>query len=165
MMYKPSDFYYMEFTTQRFDTGVATNADSLPVATANHNGTDDTAFTLTVVNKDTGRYLISGRVPVGYAAGDVVCVSIAATLNAIAGKGVVDTFQIDTARTSEVSGNLLASTVETNLTVQQALQYLSAREFGAADPTAKTYSAANNPTTVRIAYGIDANGKRTVTLS
>lgn len=94
MSYKPSGAYYAEFTTQRFDTGAATNADSTPAATANKNGTDDGSFTLTVTNIDTGRYKITGTVPSGYASGDVVNVSVAATVNSVAGKGIVDSFTV-----------------------------------------------------------------------
>jgi hypothetical protein len=93
-LYRPSDSYYTEFTTQRFDTGAATNGDSLPTATATKNGTDDGAFTLTVANIDTGRYKISGTVPAGYAANDVVQISVAATVNSVSGKGVVDQFRV-----------------------------------------------------------------------
>src|SRR6185312_1311051 len=46
MSYKPGDTYWSEFTTQRFDTGVATDADSTPTATLAHNGTDAGAVTL-----------------------------------------------------------------------------------------------------------------------
>jgi len=94
MLYRPGDSYFTEFTTQRLETGVATDADSLPVATANKNGTDDGSFTLTVTNLDTGRYKITGTVPGGYTAGDKVVVTVAATVNGVAGKARVDQFQI-----------------------------------------------------------------------
>jgi hypothetical protein len=50
------------------DAGAAGDADSPPVATANHNGTDDAAFILTVTSlgAGTGRYVIAGTVPGGY---------------------------------------------------------------------------------------------------
>jgi len=95
---KPSGSYYGEFCTQRFDTGAANDADSTPTATANKNGTDDGSFTLTVTKIDTGRYKITGTVPNGYSAGDIVVVTVAATVNSVAGKGVVDQFQVVTAR-------------------------------------------------------------------
>lgn len=101
-MYKPSDPYVKEFITSNPGTGAAANADSTPVATANHNGTDDGSFTLTVTNIDAGRYKVTGTVPSGYAAGDVVNVSVAATCSTIAGKAVIDTFLVDTHRVSDV---------------------------------------------------------------
>ncbi|MBV9850476.1 MAG: hypothetical protein JO250_12450 [Armatimonadetes bacterium] len=89
-MPKPGDSYYMEFTTESPTTGGATNADSLPSATAEHNGADDSAFTLTVANVDTGRYKITGTIPTSYAIGDSVVVTVAATVGGVLGKSVVD---------------------------------------------------------------------------
>lgn len=103
MSRKPGDSYYTEFTTANFSTGVAQTADSLPVATANHNGTDDGAFALTVTLIDTGRYKISGTVPSSYAAGDTVIISISATVGGVAGKGAVDSFMIDAKRVSDLN--------------------------------------------------------------
>lgn len=94
---KAAGAYYGEFVTQRFDTGAATDADSLPVATATKNGTDDGAFTLTVTKIDTGRYKITGTIP-AYSAGDQVQISVAATVNSVAGKGVVDDFVVVSGR-------------------------------------------------------------------
>ena len=102
MSYKPNDPYYAEFCTQRFDTGAATNADALPVATANHNGTDDAGFVLTVTNIDAGRYKVTGTIPNTYAKGDVVSVSVAATVNSVAGKGIVDSFVLDSKRVGDL---------------------------------------------------------------
>ena len=105
--------YYAEFITQNPSTGAAQNADSLPAATATHNGTDDGTFSLTVANIDTGRYKVTGTVPVGYAVGDFVQVSVAATVNTIAGKAVVDNFIIGTAIPSvnvvEISGSSVST--------------------------------------------------------
>jgi len=95
MGYRAGDAYYVEFTTANPVTGAAQTADSLPVATANHNGVDDGSFTLTVALVDTGRYKVSGAVPGGYSGGDVVNVTVAATVNAIAGKAAVDRFVLD----------------------------------------------------------------------
>ena len=103
MFYKPGDSYYKEFTTSDPTSGAARNADSTPVATANHNGIDDSTFVLTVTNIDTGRYKITGTVPAGYAAGDVVNTSIAATVNSVAGKIAIDTFMVDTKRVSNLN--------------------------------------------------------------
>jgi hypothetical protein len=102
MMLKPSDAYTAQFTTQHPDTGVATDADSLPTATVTHNGTDDGAFTLTVTNMDTGRYKLTGIVPVSYAPGDIVQVTVNATLASTAATAIVDQFTIDTKRNSDL---------------------------------------------------------------
>jgi hypothetical protein len=93
--YQAGDSYYGEFCTQRFDTGAATDADSTPTATATKNGADDGTFSLTVTKITTGRYKITGTVPAGYSVGDVVQISVAATVNSVAGSGVVDQFTID----------------------------------------------------------------------
>jgi hypothetical protein len=93
--YRPGDSYYCEFSTASPSTGAAQNADSLPVATPNHNGADDGSFTLTVANVTTGRYKVTGTIPTGYAGGDVVNVSVAATVNTIAGVAIVDRQVLD----------------------------------------------------------------------
>jgi hypothetical protein len=113
MQRKPGDAYSTEFTTSNPTTGAAANADSLPVATANHNGTDDGTFSaaLTVTNLDTGRYKITGTVPSGYAAGDTVTVTVAATCGGVAGKAKVDTFGVDTARASDIYGTISQSQI------------------------------------------------------
>ena len=98
MSYRPSDAYAVEFCTRRMDTGAGVNADSLPTATANKNGTDDGTFTLTVANIDTGRYKITGTMPAGYVAGDVVNITVAATVNSVSDKAPVDSFVIDAPR-------------------------------------------------------------------
>lgn len=91
MAYVASAAYAKEFVTSSPTTGAAANADSLPTATANLNGTDDGTFSLTVANIDTGRYKVTGTIPAGYVAGDVLNVSIAATVGGIAAKAVIDT--------------------------------------------------------------------------
>lgn len=116
MFYATGQSYCKEFVTSHPTTGAATNADSLPVATANRNGTDDAAFSLTVTNIDAGRYKITGTVP-AYSDNDVVNVSVAATVNAIAAKGIVDTFTVKTVSTyagGAVASVSAAVTVGTN---------------------------------------------------
>lgn len=110
MSYKPSDAYTKVFTTSSPTTGAATNADSLPAATANRNGTDDGSFTLVVANLDTGRYKITGTIPSGYASGDVLNVSIAATVGGVAAKAIVDTQILDSKRTGDSLNINLAQT-------------------------------------------------------
>ena len=103
MSYKPSGSYHGQFTTQRFDTGVATDADSLPVATATRNGTDDGGFSLTVAKIDTGRYKVAGTIPVGYAPGDVVQISVSASVNSVLGKAVIDLFVVDSKHNADLN--------------------------------------------------------------
>jgi len=107
MIYKPSTPYYAEFTTTHPTTGAAQNADTLPVATATKNGVDDGTFALTVTNMDAGRYKLTGTVPAGYVAGDRVQITVAATVNSVAGKAVVGNIFIDT---SYISDNATTTT-------------------------------------------------------
>jgi hypothetical protein len=93
---KASGSYYGEFVTTRFDTGAATDADSTPTATATKNGADDGSFSLTCSKIDTGRYKVTGTVP-AYSAGDVVQISVSATVNSVSAKGVVDEFVVASA--------------------------------------------------------------------
>lgn len=94
MSYNPGSPYYGAFTTQRLDTGFATSADSLPIAVANRNGIDDPSFVLTVALLDTGRYKITGTIPISYSVGDTVNVYVTASVNSVQGKAVVDSFTI-----------------------------------------------------------------------
>lgn len=130
MSYKPSDTYHGEFVTSSPTTGAATNADSLPVATANHNGTDDGTFVLTVTPLATGRYGVSGTIPSGYGSGHVVNVSVAATVGGVGGVAVVDTFLVDTKRLSDtlsvalVASGLDAVMVTASLNARRVLNSL-----------------------------------------
>jgi hypothetical protein len=74
-------------------SGAAVDADSLPVATASRNSVDDAGFVLTVAKIDTGRYRITGQVP-AYSVGDLVDVSVAATIQGVAMKAIVDAFEV-----------------------------------------------------------------------
>ena len=87
--YKPGDTAYIEFTTQTFSTGAASNASSI-TGTVNRNGTDDGAVTVTVTNIDTGRYKAVFTIPATYVPGDVLNLTIAATdPNSVAGKAAI----------------------------------------------------------------------------
>lgn len=100
MVRKPGDSYHGEFTVCNPQTGGAIAADSLPVASAALNGVADVAFVLTVAAIEVGRYSITGTVP-AYSAGDIVVISVAASVDTVPGKGVVDRFTIDTALPGE----------------------------------------------------------------
>jgi len=103
MGYKPGDIYHGEFTTCRFDTGIAADADTLPTATATRNGADDASFSLTATRLDTGRYAVSGTIPTSYASGNSVQISVSATVGGVAGKAVIDGFVVDTKRLSDLN--------------------------------------------------------------
>lgn len=77
----------VEFVTSSFSTGAATNADSLPSGILVVNGVDNAA-SVTVANIDAGRYSAAVTLPT-LAIGDVVELSIAATVGGVAGKGIV----------------------------------------------------------------------------
>lgn len=112
-IYPPGAAYYAEFTTSS-STGAAANADSTPAATANHNGSDDGAFALSVANLDAGRYKVTGTVPGGYSQGDRFMVSISATIGGIAAKEVIDNCEVR----SVVSDSSVAADVQAGLTAQ-----------------------------------------------
>ena len=95
MNYRPGDAYVVEFTTRNPTTLAAQNADSPPVATANHAGSDDASFVLTVTNLATGRYKVTGTIPAGYSGGDVVNITVVATVASVTDVWPVDVFMID----------------------------------------------------------------------
>lgn len=111
-MYKSGDAYTCQFTTQRFDTGAAADADSLPVATATRNGADDAAFVLTVAKLDTGRYKVTGTIPGTYAVGDRVGVSVAATVAGIAAKAVIDSLVLSDALATQATAQAAATAAQ-----------------------------------------------------
>lgn len=95
MIYRAGDTYHGKIFTTNPATGAAANADSaLPVATASHNGTDDGSFALTVTNKATGEYDVSGVVPVGYVAFDTVNITATAIVGGLTGKSCIGSFTI-----------------------------------------------------------------------
>lgn len=81
------------FTTRRFDTGAATNADSTPTGTLYVNGTANGA-TVTVTNITTGVYKAAVTLPT-LAIGDIVDLRIAATVNSISDNAAIWTDACD----------------------------------------------------------------------
>jgi hypothetical protein len=75
------------FTTRRFDTGAATNADSTPTGTLYVNGTADGA-SVTVTNITTGLYKAAVTLPT-LALNDIVDLRISATVNSVTDNAVV----------------------------------------------------------------------------
>lgn len=108
MAVKPSQAITCEFVTSRFDTGAATNADSTPTGTFVREGTDDGTVSVTVTNIDAGRYKAAFTIPSGALAGNTVELSVAATVNSVAGKGIVWREQIDTKIVSDLHDSAYA---------------------------------------------------------
>lgn len=108
---KPSQSYTGEFTLQTPATGAATDADSTPTALAHKNGAVDAGFVLTVASTGTtGHYKVTGTVPAGYAAGDLVHVIVTAAVGGVTGRAVIEAFEIDTKRVSELNDPTAAGT-------------------------------------------------------
>lgn len=105
MSYKPGDTYYGLLALSNPTTGAAQNADSGggPTATAVHNGADDVAFALTVTNLALGQYKVTGAIPNTYVKGDAIQISAAATVNSVAGVGVIDSFVLDSKRVGDLN--------------------------------------------------------------
>lgn len=148
-MFKPGGQFACEFVTSNHSTGAAVDADSLPAATANRNGVDDGAFTLTVAKIDTGRYKVTGTIPSGYAAGDVLNISFAATISSVATKQVVGPITIDKDTTIDMTQSVPSS--NTAQTLGDALNAARAQGFGkwVLSGTLLTLYAADNTTVVR----------------
>jgi hypothetical protein len=108
MSFKPSDPYSKEFVTSSPTTGAATNADATPVATADLDGSGTGAMALTVTNLDTGRYKVTGTIPAGRVRGDVLNVSVVATVGGVAGKAIVDTQVLDSKRVGDLNDSAYA---------------------------------------------------------
>ncbi len=149
MSLRPGDVFAFQFTTQDA-TGEATNADSTPTGTVVKNGTDDATPTVTVTNPSTGVYKASVTVPVGYAAGDVFQVRIAATVDIVNAKACTVPVVIDTSRTSEVAASValvLADTgtdgvVISTVTANQLADALIARNIAGGSSTGRTVKTA-----------------------
>jgi hypothetical protein len=110
MGYKPGDTYYGEFTTCRFDTGAAADADSPPTVIATRNGVDDLTFSLSSTKIDTGRYKVTGAIPATYASGNAVQICVNATVGSVVGKCVIDGFVLDGKRISDLNDPTAAPT-------------------------------------------------------
>lgn len=115
MGFKPGDEYTELFTTERVDTGVITDADSTPTATAYKNGSSDGSFNLTVTELTTGVYKVTGTVPTGYISGDVFQVLIEATVNSVDGGSFLYPWVVDTKRNSDIEPSV-NSTVQASPT-------------------------------------------------
>lgn len=102
MIVKPGDEIAVDFTTTNPATGALANADSLPTGTLIRNGSD-TAESVVVANKATGRYTATATIPASYAAGDIVEIYVAATVATVAGGAVVWSASVQTRRIHEMA--------------------------------------------------------------
>jgi len=157
LSYKPSGAYAKEFVTTSPTTGAATNADSLPTATANKNGTDDGSFTLTVANIDTGRYKVTGTIPSGYVSGDVLNVTVAATVGTVAGKAVIDTQVIDSKRVGDLQDPAVA-TIQSGLATTAQLTSAVAPLATSADVTSAVAPLATSTALAALVTTVGAAG-------
>jgi hypothetical protein len=113
---KPGDLVAIQFTTINPSTGAATDADSAPTGTLIRNGAN-TAEAVTIANITTGVYSATVTVPSGYVAGDEIQIRVAATVNSVAGQGVVWQTTLDTTRVSEVAGAVGSGAVSTTIEI------------------------------------------------
>jgi hypothetical protein len=88
MSIAPGDSVTVDFATSDPSTGALTSATGTPVGVLVRNGTDS-AETVTVTLKATGRYKAAFTVPAGWSAGDEVDLMVTATVAAVAGGDVV----------------------------------------------------------------------------
>lgn len=166
MLVKPSDTVSVQFTTQNPTTGAAANADSLPTGVLVRNG-DDTAESVSVSNIATGVYKASVTLPADYAAGDEVQLRISATVAAVAGKAVIWSAEVDTARESETyarigsNGAGLTALGDTRLANLDAA--VSSRSTLAAGAQMDLVNAPNATALTAMAAGVWAYGTRTLT--
>jgi hypothetical protein len=64
-------------------SGVMVNADSLPVGVMWHNGAIDGVPVITITNKATGLYLVSGTIPLTYQPGDDISIVVTTIISAV----------------------------------------------------------------------------------
>lgn len=98
--YKIDQYFEFTFNTQRFDTGAATDADSLPTYRVYEENNDTVLSTGDAAKRDdantTGYYYVRAQctAAAGYEVGKTYEVRVAATVNSVAGAGVVGRFSI-----------------------------------------------------------------------
>jgi hypothetical protein len=134
------------FTTSSPTTGAATNADSLPTGAIYINGTVNAAA-VTITNIDAGRYKAAVTLP-ALSAGDVVDLSISATVGAVAGKGVVWSAVGITKRVSE----LVDAVAPDNTSIATILTRT--------DVATSTRNATTPPTVAAIRSEMDSNSTK-----
>lgn len=114
-MIYPGDSVTVDFVTTNQTTAALQDADSLPAGLLVRNGAD-TAVTVTVTNKATGRYKAAVTIPSTYAAGDEVQLFAAYTIDAVARGAVIWSATLnastDYVAGTPTSGNLYATVAQ-----------------------------------------------------
>lgn len=151
----------VDFTTARFDTGAATDADSTPTCEVFEDDTD-TALTITGGSiakrtSKTGAYRI--KVPCtaanGFEVGKSYTVHALATVNSVAGRGVVTQFVLRPVALTEV----LEGSVSIGAALRIMLAALAGKSSGGLTSTNSFRDRGD--TKARITATVDANGNRT----
>lgn len=167
MIYKPGDSYYGMFITQSMFTGAAKNADSTPTAALYRNGIIDGGVSLTVTNIDTGLYKITGMIPGGYSAGNVIHVSVTAIVDTVVGKGVIDRLILDSKRNADLN-DIAAGVIPTTGAIADAVwdEVISKATHNVAQSAAKRLRQVENVFIVHegTARG-DGGGNNTIQLA
>lgn len=159
----------VEFSTSNPTTGAAVNADSLPAGTLVLNGTDNAA-SVTVTNVATGRYKCAVTLPT-LAIGDIVEMSIAATVSTIPGVAIVyrDTCDLNLTNAGRVDlGNVLGTAPTATTAGVLDVNTKNINNATAATPGASgglLISGSNAGTTTLAALTISGNTTFTGTMS
>lgn len=99
-LYKIDQYFEFHFNTQRFDTGAATDADATPTWRSYEENNDTVIANSDCAKRDdantTGYYYARGQITAaaGYEVGKTYEVRAAATVNSVAGAGVIGTFAV-----------------------------------------------------------------------
>lgn len=184
-MYRPGDIFYSQFTVSNV-SGVASNADSLPLGNLVKNGVDDNTPRVFVTNIDIGRYTTSGIIPSAYAKGDTVGVIISGYVGGSLTKAYTSLGQLDTYYTGDIVNpgffsvnvtgiysNVTAPTgfldtikIENNVNLRQALSLIGAACAGSSVVNGNniTYYGINNSTTTRITSTSASGYRQSITI-
>jgi len=92
----PGAAYSVTLTSQRIDTGIQTNADSLPSVVALRNNSIDTGFVLTAaaIGGRTGCYIVTGTIPLTYVKGDRIQILAQSVVNGITENETLDMIEL-----------------------------------------------------------------------
>jgi hypothetical protein len=150
------------FTTSNA-TGTASNADSLPTAKMSHNNVDDGTVSFTIANLDAGRYTIAATIPGGYAAGDVITVTVISVIGGNTIKQVIWNGPLDdVAVTASAIAAAIWNSVVTSFTTAGSFGYQFARLYASLHGAfAATYP---DPTHVNTTFK-DTDGTTTIVTS
>ena len=120
-MYQPGSIYYQQFNTNNI-SGISTNTDSTPWGTLVKNGIDDFTSKVFITNVDTGRYTVSGTIPITYSFGNYINLTISGQVNSLLSKatlslGVLDSSINTLPTTISVTGAINVTSINPGVTV------------------------------------------------